>query len=167
MITSAAGVDLIKKFEGLRLASYLDSAGFNTIGYGHKIESNESELIGTITAERAEQILKNDLVYFESLVNNNIKVPLSQNKFDALVSYYYNTGGSDTLKKLINEGAPDESIKNWWVNHYTGYVDKKGFYNILPGLITRRLTEANYFFNTGVNYTALVVIILGFYLILK
>ena len=35
MRTSAAGVELIKKFEGCELTAYHDAVGVLTIGYGH------------------------------------------------------------------------------------------------------------------------------------
>ena len=35
MKINAAGLDLIKRWEGLRLTAYQDSVGIWTIGYGH------------------------------------------------------------------------------------------------------------------------------------
>ena len=53
-------------------------------------------------------------------MTKNVKIPLTQNQFDALVSYTYNTGGSDTLFKLINQKAPEEQIRKWFETKYVG-----------------------------------------------
>ena len=54
-----------------------------TIGYGHTQGINENTK--PITEERAEQLLRDDLKYFEGLVNNKKNVPqdINQNQFDA------------------------------------------------------------------------------------
>jgi len=55
-----------------------------------------------------------------------------------LVSHAYNTGGSDTLFKLINQKASIQEIRKWWENKYiTGGGVK------LKGLIERRKVEFN------------------------
>lgn len=35
MKVNQKGIDLVKRFEGLRLAAYIDPVGILTIGYGH------------------------------------------------------------------------------------------------------------------------------------
>jgi lysozyme len=63
MKTNAAGVELIKNAEGLRLESYLCPAGVWTIGYGH---TGRSVLPASkVTEHQAEEILKVDLEKFE------------------------------------------------------------------------------------------------------
>jgi len=104
---SAQGISLIKRFEGLRLTSYLDCVGVLTIGYGH----TGSDVITNqrITEDEAEDLLLKDLIRFEKCVNNNVKVHLNQNEYDALVSFTYNVGcgafESSTLLRLLNQGA--------------------------------------------------------------
>lgn len=39
------GLDLIKRWEGLRLASYYDAVGVLTIGYGHTKSVYEGQII--------------------------------------------------------------------------------------------------------------------------
>jgi lysozyme len=59
---SAQGISLIKRFEGLRLTSYVDCVGVLTIGYGHTgpdVISNQR-----ITEDEAEDLLLKDLVSF-------------------------------------------------------------------------------------------------------
>ncbi len=105
MRTSQKGIDFIKSFEGLRLKSYDDGVGVQTIGYG----STRGIAKGmTITQEQAERMLKNDIARFEPEIEKLVKVPLSQNQWDALMSFTYNLGAtnlaSSTLLKLLNAG---------------------------------------------------------------
>ena len=59
---SDACVQLIKKFEGLRLTAYQDSVGIWTIGYGTtRINGRGVQPGETCTKEQAEQYLKDDL----------------------------------------------------------------------------------------------------------
>lgn len=143
MKISTAGIEFIKKFEGLCLQAYLCPAGVWTIGYGStQIAGRGATRKDVISNEMAEILLKNDLMRFEKIVNERISVTLNQNQFDALVSYTYNTGGSDTLFELINESASNDLIRNWIETRYT---TSKGI--LLPGLLKRRKEEAALYFN--------------------
>jgi len=53
-------IDQLKRDEGLRLDPYQDSLGFWTVGYGHKMGSNEHYPAG-ISQEEAEMLLQTDL----------------------------------------------------------------------------------------------------------
>ena len=105
MEISQKGLDLIKEFEGLSLKPYKCVAGVWTIGYGHT--KGVSENTSAITEQQAEQLLRDDLKYFEGLVNNKKNVPqnINQNQFDALVSFAFNLGGGN-LKELCNANYP-------------------------------------------------------------
>lgn len=116
---SAAGLALIKEYEGLRLSAYLDRAAIATIGYGHTSGVKMGDIC---TAEDADCWLVQDLATAESAVSRLVKVPLNDNQFSALVSFTFNTGqgrlaGSTLLKKL-NLGdfhsVPGELAK--WIN---------------------------------------------------
>ena len=52
-----------------------------------------------------------------------------------------NTGGSDTLFKLINDKATDQAIYNWFTTKYT---TANGV--VLRGLVSRRKSEADLYF---------------------
>jgi GH24 family phage-related lysozyme (muramidase) len=82
-----------------------------------------------------------DLKAYELIVTRKVDVPLNQNQFDALVSHTYNTGGSNTLFKLINEKSNDKVIYTWFTENYI-----RGGGKILKGLIRRRKEEADLFF---------------------
>ena len=136
MKTSAEGIALIKKFEGLELDSYQCSANVWTLGYGHTQGVAEGD---SCSEEEAEIILVNALKEFETYVNALVDVDLDQNQFDALVAWTFNLGPTNlrtsTLLKKLNAGdyndVPSE-IKRW--NRAGGQV--------LDGLIRRREAEA-------------------------
>ena len=136
MNISNEGLSLIKKFEGCELDSYKCAAGVWTIGYGstHGIEKGMS-----ISKSRAEELLLEDIAQFEDIVDKAVSVNLSQNQYDALVSWTFNLGGgnlnSSTMLKVLNAGDYEnvpEQIKRW--NKANG--------NVLEGLIRRREAEA-------------------------
>lgn len=137
MKTSNEGINLIKKFEGCELKAYKCSAGVTTIGYGNTFyENGEKVQMGDeITHQRANELLLNLLPKYEATVNKNIKRPLQQNEFDALVSFCWNCGSSETLFKLVN--AQDSGTVEWWKTHYI-----KGNGKVLAGLVNRRKEEA-------------------------
>ena len=133
-------LEMIKNFEGLYLSTYRCPAGVLTIGYGHTGEDVKPGL--QITKEQAETILKEELKKLEVAINKYVKVPLTQNQFDALVSWVYNVGiGAllkSTLLKYLNIGRYDlipNELKRW--NKVKGKV--------LNGLATRRNMEAKLF----------------------
>jgi len=137
--TSKAGIDLIKRFEGLRLSAYLDAVGVPTIGYGH---TRAVQMGQKISEDRADVLLKEDLVRFESAVNRLLTVEVNQNEFDALVSFSFNVGQDalrkSTLLRMLNEGQRQAAADQFW------RWDKAGG-RILPGLKARRAEERNLF----------------------
>ena len=145
MTTSQRGIALIKQFEGLKLNAYLCSANVPTIGYGNTYYPNgvKVKLGDKISQEQAEELLKDILKKFEAIVNRKLKVKVSQNQFDALVSHTYNTGGSDTLFRLINNGANDTEVRTWIESRYITANGVK-----LNGLVRRRKAESDLFFRT-------------------
>jgi lysozyme len=143
MTTGQKGIALIKKWESCRLTAYQCSAGKWTIGFGNTFYENGSKVKegDKITKARAEELFKNLLPKFESIVNKKIKLSLNQNQFDALVSHTWNTGGSDTLFDLVNRKAKDSYIRDWFEKKYITANGK-----VQKGLISRRKEEANLYF---------------------
>ena len=140
--TGNGGIALIKQYEGLRLTTYKDAVGITTIGYGHVENPIPPGGTRTITAEDAEQILREDLQRFEHDVNNMLTVEVTQNQFDALVSFAFNLGPanlkSSTLLRKVNSGdfnGAAEEFPKW--NHAGGQV--------LAGLTARRNAEKTLF----------------------
>jgi lysozyme len=89
MKTSAAGVAFICSHEGFVDHVYRDAAGIPTIGYGHVLRPGDPV---TVTQDQARELMARDLAGFEAAVNADVKVPLAQPQFDALVSFAYNVG---------------------------------------------------------------------------
>jgi lysozyme len=140
MTLSSKGLDFIKRHEGFSGQVYPDSAGNPTIGYGHLIKPGENFDQG-ITQERAAALLRQDVQRAVGEVNAALEVPVTQNQFDALVSFDYNVGAKNlrnsTLLANLNSG------KSVTKDNFTGYNHAGG--RIAPGLTTRRTDEYNLF----------------------
>jgi len=156
-----ATINLVKKWEGLHdgdlrtigLQPKMCPAGIWTEGYGRAMRFNGKFLRGKVNEALANKIakikteaqaivaLKEDLAEFEIRVKSKVKRQITPNQLGALTSHTYNTGGSDTLFKLVNQGASDMVIRNWFE---TKYVTAEGVK--LKGLVIRRKDEANLYF---------------------
>jgi lysozyme len=152
--TNKAGIDLIKRWESLRLKAYLCPAGVPTIGYGH----TEGVKLGQqITSHQADVILDHDLDQVERDVLHLTKgVALNENEFSALVAFAFNVGSdidddtlaeglgdSTLLKKLLGgdrAGAAKEFGKWVWAKD-----PKTSQRRRLPGLVSRRAAERDLF----------------------
>lgn len=141
-----AGINLIKKYEGLKLVAYLCPANVWTIGYGttrypngNKVKQGEK-----CTQEQAEEYLKHDLIQFELSVDALFRDDINSNQFSALVSFAYNLGATNlrnsTLLKKVNANLSDPTIKAEFLkwNRANGKV--------LRGLTLRREDEAKLYF---------------------
>ena len=153
MITSDAGLEHIKRREGLRTKMYRDSAGLPTIGVGHLLTKDELSsgkifLTGGIsvdwgaglTVEEVNELLRLDLARAEDTVNNLLVsvLELEQHQFDTLVSFVFNVGPrafrDSTLLKRLKSGTVDavpEQLRRWV--YAAGNVD--------PILVKRREDE--------------------------
>jgi lysozyme len=104
--TGPAGLALIKEFEGCRLTAYkpFSYERYWTIGWGHcGADVAQGQ---TITQAKADALLVDDLKRYERYVRDKgycpITAQLTQNQFDALVSFTYNCGGG-CLKTLCKD----------------------------------------------------------------
>jgi len=136
MNISKEGLALIKKFEGCELEAYRCPAGVWTIGCGTIKDVKEGD---RITKDEANHLLEEEMIEYESYINDMVDVPLEQNQFDALCSWVFNLGSKNlsesTLLRVLNDGKYEEvpqQIKRW--NKANGEV--------LNGLIRRREAEA-------------------------
>ena len=139
MTTSNQGRDLIKEAEGLRLDAYLCPAKVPTIGWGH---TKGVKMGQHITLAEAEDLLVEDIAPIERLLNS-MTINFRQEQFDALVSWIFNLGlgnfNSSTMLSRIVNNAGDEEITDQLVR----WVNAAG--RPLPGLMNRRVAEANLF----------------------
>lgn len=136
MKTSDNGIDFLKEVESVKLKAYLDTGGVWTNGVGHTgPDVHEGQVVDEA---QVDAWLKEDVLEAEDAVNRGVKVSLSQNQFDALVSFTFNVGVSaflnSTLLRKLNasdyEGAKNE-LSRW--------VRDNG--KIVKGLVNRRLKE--------------------------
>jgi lysozyme len=143
MRTGKRGLDLIRHFEGFAPRPYTCPAGHCTVGYGEVIhrgpcKAQEVAEFVPLTEYDATLRLLKKLEFFEAGVRRLVKVPLTQNQFDALVSFAYNLGlgaleGSTLLRKL-NQGDYDAvpgELARW----------NKAAGEVMPGLVRRREAE--------------------------
>ena len=107
MLLSDAGLHLIARFEGFVPHVYHDVGGLATIGYGHLLRAGESYPNGISQADALE-LLRSDAQVAVNAVNAGVKVAISQNSFDAIVSFTFNLGtgalASSTALRLLNTG---------------------------------------------------------------
>jgi lysozyme len=149
MRLSIKGAALIGKHEGFESRPYNDPTGHCTIGYGHLIHrggcsSRDHSKWGSLSVVEANALMQKDADRFEDAINRLVKVPISQDQFDALTCLVYNIGegrdgfaGSTLLRKLNAkdyDGAQAEFHR--WV---------RGKGKRLPGLVKRRAEEAALF----------------------
>jgi len=139
MQISEKGLDLIKRFEGCQLSAYRCPAGVLTIGYGHTHGVHAGD---TCTPRQAELWLTEDCSVAELTIESNVKVPVNQNQFDALVSFVFNLGAGNFVKSTL--------LKKLNAGDYTGaaiefdcWVNAGG--RKLPGLVKRRAAERELF----------------------
>lgn len=118
-----AGIDFIKSAEGVKNFVYADSAGLPTIGVGHlltqdELNSGKIHIDGRaykyhegLPDDVIDRLLLRDLNIAELAVNSNVKVKLTQNQYNALVSFAFNVGvgafRKSTLLILLNESQYD------------------------------------------------------------
>jgi lysozyme len=138
-------IDLIKKFEGLRLSAYICPAGVPTIGWGTTVypDGKKVKLGEKINEQRANELLMNDV--------SKVKIPsinVNQNQYDALVSFAYNLGTGalldSTLLKKVRLSPNDQSIRNEFMKWTKARVNGKLV--TLEGLVRRRKAEADLYF---------------------
>ena len=142
MKISSKGLELIKKFEGLKLESYKCPAGVDTIGYGHTGQGAEPGSV--ITEEEAENFLIQDVLHSEMTVSSCVKIRLNQSEYDSLVSFTYNVGSSaftnSTLLRLLNLNTDRVVV----AAEFERWV-KAGSDEPVPGLVRRRKAEKELF----------------------
>ena len=145
--TSILGLNLLKKFEGLRLNAYLCAANVATIGYGStRYLNGKAVKIGDKleSEQEASALLLNTLTIYENAVNKHL-TNLNQCQFDALVCFCYNVGvgafTKSTLLKKAKLNAADPSILDEFMKW------NRGGGKVLQGLVNRRRDEAKLYFS--------------------
>ncbi|WP_404704960.1 lysozyme [Yersinia vastinensis] len=110
MQISENGINKLKVEEGERLTGYKDSRGIPTVGVGHTgVVDGKPVAVGmVITKDKSSELLRSDLAWVEKSIATNVKVPLTQNQYDALCSLIFNIGptafANSTVLKRLNSG---------------------------------------------------------------
>lgn len=179
MVPSAACLDLIKRFEGLRCSAYLDPVLLNvgirlpTIGYGH---TRGVALGQTCSTQDADAWLQEDVHYAVSTLDPYVSqlqaVNLQQCQFDALCSILFNVGpgwsdswtgtvkGRDGIIWLAKRDQPAKTthhstlFRSLMNRDFQVAADEFLKWNhaggvVLPGLTARRAAERALFLSTG------------------
>lgn len=143
---STAGLIALQQREGFVPHVYADEGGKPTIGYGHLLTAFESWPDGIGEAE-ASALLASDVAAAEDAVAASVTVGLTQDQFDALVSFVFNIGAgafrASTLLRLINAGDFEGARAQFgrWV-YVTG---GDGVKRRSDGLASRRYSEMQQF----------------------
>jgi lysozyme len=141
MKVSKQCLEMLAHHEGVRFKPYRCPAGLWTIGIGHLIGDGKS-LPDTwnrkFSLEEVYAILASDVKKFELGVGRYINVQLTQNQFDALVSFAFNLGlgtlQRSTLRAKLNRGDAAGALESW------AKYNKAGG-KVLKGLDLRRQDE--------------------------
>jgi lysozyme len=137
-----AAIQLVKEFEGLRVAAYPDPGTKGapwTVGYGHTTGVFKDTHVGP---DQANRLLQLDLEEAGRQIENIVKVPLNENEWAALLVFVFNVGAGNlkgsTLLKLLNEGNRQEAASEFlrW---------NKAAGKELAGLTRRRIKERELF----------------------
>lgn len=138
-------IDLVKRFEGLRLKAYRDSVGVLTIGYGTTSRAGIDVTVFEgmeITEQQAEEYLRKALEKFADKIIPHFKYTPSNNQFGAMLSLAYNIGTTAFIKstclKRFNSGDVEGAAEalTWF---------KKAGGKVLRGLVRRRAAERELF----------------------
>jgi lysozyme len=133
------GIALTEQFEGCSLTAYPDVKGVWTIGYGHTGGVQPGQ---TCTQEQADEWLQIDIQTAVRAVQTLVKVPLTQDEFNALCDFVFNIGSGNfaasTMLAKLNLGdyaGAAAQFQRW---------DLAGG-NVIQGLLNRRIAEENEF----------------------
>lgn len=145
MNISTNGIEMIKKWEGVRLKAYRDPVGIWTIGYGHTFGVKQGDVC---SQWQAEKWLKEEAKSHMKIAEKLITVKITQHMYDALASFHYNLGvnilTNSNLLRLIN-------AKKWKEASEKMKEYNKAGGKVLQGLVNRRNDEAKLFMkNVGV-----------------
>jgi lysozyme len=137
---NAAGLTMIKNFEGCELDAYQDVAGIWTIGYGHTGGVTQGM---TYTQAQADQALADDLLSTKTSVEKAVAgVDTTDNQFSAIVSLIYNIGegnfASSTVLRAHRAGQTQQAADAFLL---WNKATINGVLQVVKGLANRRAAE--------------------------
>lgn len=144
-------VTFIKDVEGFSSQPYYDYNQY-TVGYGTKCPTEKyfEYKSNGISKKEAEALLRDTIEEIEKSIKSKLidryPLKLTQHQFDALVSFTFNLGsGWMTYDSSLRNAIVDNADEDGMVYAFGLYCTAGGKY--LPGLISRRLCEANIYLN--------------------
>ena len=150
-------IELLKKIEGFAKYPFADYGQY-TVGYGTRCPDKDLARYRKygITEKEAEELMLSQLEGMEESLrkfNSRNKLNLTQNQFDALLLFTYNLGsgwlsGTSDLKSGLLAGARGNELIFYLSRWCTAD------YQVIPGLVKRRLAEADLFLNGNYSVTS-------------
>lgn len=139
---SAAGTAGIITHEKEVNQVYMDPVNIPTVCVGHT-RTVSADMVGQyFSHERCEQLLREDTQVAERAVKRHVKVPITQEQYDSLVSFTFNVGATNfansSLLRKLNAGDCQGAVKE-----FGRWIYAKG--KKLRGLVNRRADEARVF----------------------
>jgi lysozyme len=145
--TSPQGRRRLMLEEGTILSVYSDAAGVPTVCTGHMMRPQDWGVVEDgVTHEECDEFLRGDLAAAEAVINKVVDVDLTQNQFDALVSFQFNTGAitKSSVLRYLNLGNYELAAESFmlWVKRRN---PKTGALVVDEGLVARRNRERTLF----------------------
>jgi len=170
--TSQRMRNFIQNFELFSGKAYLDAGVKYAIGFGHNIlvgdiinDINGNQIVVDqaelnrlkrtkgdlrINRDEADRIFDIDLLKFEQGVKDNVTVDITQNQFDAMVSFSYNCGVSAMAKSTwlreLNNGRFQNVPNSWMKFSQSNNPNAPPAKAVNAGLLRRRRDELENFF---------------------
>lgn len=139
---SAAGLLGIRTDEGEVRRVYLDPVGIPTACMGHTSTVTRADVGKELTAAVCADLARKDTAAAVRAVQRLTTQAITQEQFDALVSFTFNVGQGNyetsTLLRKINSGDCYGAVRE-----FPKWNKARG--RVLPGLVTRRAREASLF----------------------
>lgn len=159
MKTSENGINLIIHYEGIRLKPYLCPANYVTVGVGKVLLDDKGNMLKGKDAlnkvlltwkpmteqQLVDDFKLNDLPKYEKLLNS-LKLSLTQNQYDALISFIYNLGLGALQKSTLLKDIKNNKSNTIITSDFLKWCNANG--KPMIGLLNRRKSEA-LLFTTG------------------
>jgi len=140
MKASQQAYNLIREFEGLRLQAYQCPSGIWTIGYGHTTNVAPNTVISQL---QANLLLQEDVAQCERTLNR-YNLALTQNMYDALISFIFNVGAGNFHRSALLSKIKVNSYDSSITDEFLKWIHSKG--KPLAGLQRRRMAEMKLYF---------------------